>query len=271
MSNAAQETLSVELTNANDAPTAMDAEPVTDAASVTAANATDDDKNTVEMAALVSEAAIDAKLAELELPEAPRLTLRDIANESLLIDALINQADGELTPELEQRLNTLLNESILHKTDGTVAYLNGMLAEAKHIRAEEVRLAAKRHNFEKRFDRYVSYIKTQMERMERLVIDGEFNQLAVVNNPAKLEVFDEALVPDEYKSTETIPEQKVTTVRTDEIKRALQNREKALADRDKLVVRAEKKGLPVPQFNEDELPPDVPGAKLVRSTRLRIS
>lgn len=270
MSHAAQETLSVELTDANDEPTAITevaTDPVTDAA----VDATADDKNAAEMAALASEAAIDAKLAELELPEAPRLTLRDIANESLLIDALINQADGELTPELEQRLNTLLDDSILHKTDGTVAYLNGMLAEGKHIRAEEVRLASRRHNFEKRFDRYVLYIKTQMERMGRLVIDGEFNQLAVVNNPAKLEVFDESLVPEAYKTTETIPEQKVTTVREDDIKRALQNREKALAERDKLILRAEKKGLPVPQFNEADLPQDVPGAKLVRGTRLRIS
>lgn len=270
MSDTMQDTLSVELTDVNDAPAASTdsaAEPVPDAAS----DATADDKMAVEMASLASEAAIDAKLAELELPEAPRLTLRDIANESLLIDALINQADGELTPELEQRLEALVNDSLLRKTDGTVAYLNGMLAEAKHIRAEEVRLAARRHGFEKRFERYVSYIKTQMERMDRLVIDGEFNQLAVVNNPAKLEVFDEALVPKEYKTTETIPEKIVTTVREDDVKRALQNREKALAERDKLIARAEKKGLPVPQFNEADLPQDVPGAKLVRGTRLRIS
>jgi hypothetical protein len=209
-------------------------------------------------------------LADIRLPEPPRLTLRDIATESLIIDALLEQAQGELTPELEARMDRL-SEVIMRKGDGVAAYIEGLEADAKVLKAEEDRLAVRRKALNNRAARFELFVKNQMIRMNRLSIEGDFKSLDVVNNPPKLELIDKTQLPPQFVRKEEIPATTVTVVLEDEIKAALMAREKALAAREKVIKAAEKKKLPTPTFNDDELPPDVPGAQLTRGTRLRIS
>lgn len=205
-----------------------------------------------------------------ELPEPPRLSLRDIATESLTIDALLAQAEGELTPALEARLNEL-GELLARKTDGVVAYLEGLSADADVLSAEEKRLAARRKTLENRVKRFERFVHDQMVRMKRLSIAGDFSKLDIVNNPVKLKIVDEKQIPETFIHTEIIPAQTVRTILDETIKAQLVAREKALAARDKIIAKAIAKQLPVPTFNDAELPQDVPGATLERATRLRIS
>jgi hypothetical protein len=207
--------------------------------------------------------------AELvELPPPPRLTIREIADESLLIDALLEQAAGELTPELEQRLDQL-GEAILNNTDGINAYLDGLEADAAVQREEEKRLAEKRRKLQARADRFDRFVHDQMVRMNRRSLPGRFSALDIVNNPPKLVITDRALLPAHYITTEHVPATVVETVHEDTIKADLMAREKAIAAQHKVIAQAEKKGLPAPTFDPASLPPDVPGAMLVRATRLR--
>lgn len=204
------------------------------------------------------------------LPEPPRLSLRDIATESLTIDALLAQADGELTPELEARLNDL-GDLLARKSDGVVAYIEGLEADAEVLSVEEKRLAARRKSLDNRVKRFKRFVHDQMVRMKRLTIAGDFNKLDIVNNPPKLKIVDEKKIPEEFVHTEIIPAQTVRTILDETIKARLMDREKALAARDKIIAKAIAKKLPMPTFDDAELPQDVPGAVLERETRLRIS
>ena len=216
-----------------------------------------------------SDAVAAASIDDLDLPEPPRLTLRDIATESLMIDALLVRAEGELTPELETRLNQLA-ELLTRKTDGVVAYIEGLCADADVIVTEEKRLAVRRKALNSRAERFERFVKDQMIRMDRRSLAGEYSKLDVVFNPPKLTIYDEKLIPDRFIRRELVPETTVVTILDDAIKAALMAREKALAARAKVMANTIKKQQPAPLFSDTDLPDDVPGAALERGTRLRI-
>jgi hypothetical protein len=139
------------------------------------------------------------------------------------------------------------------------------------LKAEEQRIAARLKTLEHRSERFERFVHDQMVRMNRLSITGEFRNLDVVKNPAKLRITDRTLIPGKFVHIELVPATTVETVLEDEIKATLLGREKALAARDKVIASATKKGVPVPSFEDADLPADIPGAVIEWATRLRIA
>lgn len=149
----------------------------------------------------------------LDLPEdfqPPRLSLRALAFEALLIDATLEQTEGELTPELEQRLDTL-GVALMLKADGVGDYLDALNAEVAVFKAEEQRLAERRKSIEKRAANFKQYVLTLMQRMDRPKIEGTYRKLAVNKTAGTVEVLNLDALPSRMKRTEVIvsPEKNV--------------------------------------------------------------
>lgn len=213
------------------------------------------------------EAAIEAAVNELLTTAAqPKATLRDLMFDALRLDAILSMNGGELTPELEPIADRIAAK-LLSKVDGTVDYLDTLDQYAARLRAEEVRLQKIRQQVAARVERYEHYLLRCMEMRQHDKLAGDFHELAVRLNPPKLVLSDTAVIPETYRSTEVIPEQRIEHIDEDRIKADLLAREKALAAVEKAKVKMAKAKV-VDATIDIDVPDDVPGARLERATRL---
>ncbi len=137
--------------------------------------------------------------------EKPRNTLRDIAFEAQLIDAILTETGGELSPEMELRLDDV-NNRLMTKADGVRDYLSALDADAKFIKEEETRLADVRKRIENRAANFKQYVLTLMQRMNRPKLQGQYGtKLAVTKNSSSaLEIIDASLIDDKFKKREWV-------------------------------------------------------------------
>lgn len=149
------------------------------------------------------------------LPPRPRNTLRELAYEATIIDAVLEARGGELTPELEARLDAV-NAALLRKTDGVRDYLYALDADVSVLKAEEKRLADRRRSLEGRLARFERHVLSVMQRANMTDLAGQFGVVKRKLNPPSVEIVDAALVPSQYRTETT-----VVTIDKNAIKSAL--------------------------------------------------
>jgi hypothetical protein len=134
------------------------------------------------------------------------LSLYDLSDEALALDALTAMDDGEWTPEADA-LHCELMEKIVVKADAFGGYVRDLEAREEMIAAEIARLAARRKTLQNRLQWMKTYAAAALQRMDRPKIVGTLFTLAIQKNPASLHVtvFADAL-PAEY--VRVIPEQR---------------------------------------------------------------
>lgn len=200
----------------------------------------------------------------------PTWTLRELAYEARQIDAILTATDGELTPELEERLDAATT-ALSKKPDGIRDYLFALESTAKTIREEEKRLAERRRIFEAREERFRKYVISMLQLMERDELMGTYGELKLRNNPPKLVIDDRAQVPAKFVTTVTPVAYDV--VDEDAMKAELVAHEKAYAkwekDVAKLMKAAEKAGVAEVPLPPAPLPPQL-GAHLTRGVSLTV-
>jgi hypothetical protein len=81
-----------------------------------------------------------------------KLSLYDISIEGLLIEDLLTENEGELTPELEARFDALLREGP-QRIEAAAMVVRGLEASADACKAEEQRLKERRLSLEKQADK----------------------------------------------------------------------------------------------------------------------
>lgn len=67
------------------------------------------------------------------------------------------------------------------------------------IKNEIDRLTAMKKTVDNRIDKFKEYVKENMERLDISKIDTELGTLSVSKNPISVEIYDEALITDEYR------------------------------------------------------------------------
>lgn len=146
---------------------------------------------------------LDAVAVAMAQYEPPRFTLRALAHEACMLDAVLTYTEGELTPELEVRLDAL-HAALVQKVDGVRDYITALDADADLVKAEEKRLAEIRAGIERRRDRFKQYVMAMMLRMDRPKLSGTYGKLWVQRSTPSVKVPDPAALPDEYKRTEIV-------------------------------------------------------------------
>lgn len=148
--------------------------------------------------------AVEVERRALEFYDRPRLSLRDLAYEAMVIDAILTETEGELSPLLEERCDRLAVE-LMKKADGIADYTDALSAEIATFKAEEKRLADIRKTFEARLARFRDYVKTMLLRMGTKRLDGQFGRtIRIARTKGSLVIERPELIPDECKKTEVV-------------------------------------------------------------------
>lgn len=97
------------------------------------------------------------------------------------IEALIEELDGELPGDLEDRLNSL-EVTLGEKIDAICVKMSENLAEVAFYKAEIDRLAARKRAVERRVDWYKGYIRRTLETLGRDHAVGKLFKVRIQKN-----------------------------------------------------------------------------------------
>lgn len=140
------------------------------------------------------------------------LTLYNITNKFV---ELMNRAEeGELTEEEYNELGEELAKELKNKSSNIIGYIQNSKSLLDAIKAEEKRLADMRKAGENKLDKFMQYVKENMERLDLKEIPTELGKLSIAKNPMSVEIENEEEIPEEFK-------QQVITVKID--KTAIKN------------------------------------------------
>lgn len=159
--------------------------------------------------------------------------LYEISNEYLLM------LDEQVTEDGEIKDLSIFEGDLEKFNDKAIAvsmYFNNLDAEANAIRDAEKMMKARRETLEKRSTNLREYLKSNMQRCGISEIKSPYLCIKLQKNPPSVNLVDESVIPDIYKTVEV-----ATKISKTEIKAAIQA------------------GI------------EVPGAQLIQDERLKIS
>lgn len=136
-------------------------------------------------------------------------------NYAELFDKFENE---EITQEELQETGNMLAVELQNKSRNIIGYEKSIELAINAYKEEEKRIAERRKALENKLEKYKEYVKNNMEDMGLQKIETPLGVLSVCKVPASLEVYDENLIPNEYKK------EKVTiSIDKNAIKEALKN------------------------------------------------
>lgn len=142
--------------------------------------------------------------------------LYELTTELAIINDTLIDAQGELTPDLEARLDAV-NLALEVKADGIRKWKTMIDADEAAIDGEIKRLQKMKTTTVNIGERLKAYVKKNMEAVGLKSIKTLSGTFTIANNPPSLECVVPELTPEEFKAI--IPEQKVPD--KDKIKTAL--------------------------------------------------
>lgn len=120
------------------------------------------------------------------------LTLQELADEAIALDALIGMDEGEYTDDTEA-LERELAEKLATKGDGYGDFMRDRETRIAALKGEEQRLAARRKTLENQMVRVKLYAARALQRMDRSKVEGERWTLSLAKNPARVVLADDVL------------------------------------------------------------------------------
>lgn len=124
------------------------------------------------------------------------LTLYNITNKFV---ELMNRAEEEgLTEEEYNELGEELAKELQNKSSNIIGYIQNSKSLLDAIKAEEKRLADMRKAGENKLDKFMQYVKENMERLDLKEIPTELGKLSIAKNPMSVEVENEDEIPDTF-------------------------------------------------------------------------
>ena len=111
--------------------------------------------------------------------------------------------EGEVTPEELQETGNMLAIELQNKSRNIIGYEKSIELAISTYKDEEKRLAERRKVLENKLDRYKEYVKKNMEQMGLQKIETPLGVLSISKVRASVEVIDESMISNEYK-TQTV-------------------------------------------------------------------
>ena len=125
------------------------------------------------------------------------LSLYNITNK--FIELFEKSEEGELTEQELQEEGTELALALKNKGTSIIAYTKNTESLIDAMKNEEKRIAENRKVLENKLDKFKTYVKENMQRLEIQKLESELGTLSIAKNPASVEILDESLIPDGYK------------------------------------------------------------------------
>ena len=121
--------------------------------------------------------------------------------------------EEEMSEEDKKEVKKELTELLQQKSQNLIGYIELTIEAMKN---EEKRISEQRKILESRLTKFKEYVKECMEQNGFTKIETQLGALSIAKNPISVEIYDEAQIPDEYKT-------KVIEIKVDKtaIKKAL--------------------------------------------------
>lgn len=113
--------------------------------------------------------------------------------------ALETLGDLDMPPEAIQNTLEGLQGDLQAKATNVAMFCRNLEALAKDIKEAEKEMAHRRKVLENRVESIKDYIKQNMEKSGRTVIECPYFKLSIKKNPPSVEILDEAAIPEVYK------------------------------------------------------------------------
>lgn len=126
------------------------------------------------------------------------LTLYNITNK--FVDLMDKAEEGELTEEEYNELGNELTLELQNKSANIIGYIKNSESLLEAIKSEEKRLSDMRKAGENKLDKFMQYVKENMEKLDLLEIPTELGSLKINKNPMSVEIENEEEVPEEFKT-----------------------------------------------------------------------
>ncbi len=122
----------------------------------------------------------------------------------------------EMSEEDKKEVEKELTELLQQKSQNLIGYARNMELTIEAMKNEEKRISEKRRIAENKYTKFKECTKECMEQGEFTKIETPIGTLSIAKNPISVEIYDEAQIPDEYKT-------KVVEIKVDKtaIKKAL--------------------------------------------------
>jgi hypothetical protein len=124
-------------------------------------------------------------------------TLQSLAVEAAEISMLLMACNGELSPELEKRLDVNA-QLLLQKTDNYNFIIESIESAAAQMKRRKDAFAIQEKRLTNERDRMWNRIKLAMKEMDRTEIRGRYYRFQLQRSKPKL-IIDESLLPDQFK------------------------------------------------------------------------
>ena len=119
--------------------------------------------------------------------------------------AILESQEDELTPEDEEKLNAVEVE-FADNIEAVLGYRQGLVGDGEAIVAEIRRLQAKRDAIVRRAEWLKRYVKESMEKLGCGKVTGRTFSASIAKSPPKVEIAEDAVIPDCYCRIKTIRE-----------------------------------------------------------------
>jgi hypothetical protein len=153
----------------------------------------------------------------------PRMSLRELSVHSIELDMLLDAAGGELVPELEARMDEML-QLFADNADYIGDHKQAFEIEIAALKNEINRVTERKRMLEKRYERWKARVVDFLRACDRTKLQGEYWTVSVRNNTPQPKVSDDAELSAKL-GAEFREEKEVTvteiTVHRDKIKAVL--------------------------------------------------
>jgi hypothetical protein len=124
--------------------------------------------------------------------------------------------EEEMSEEDKKEVKKELTELLQQKSQNLIGYIRNIELTIEAMKNEEKRISEQRKVLESRLTKFKEYVKECMEQNGFTKIETQLGALSIAKNPISVEIYDEAQIPDEYKT-------KVIEIKVDKtaIKKAL--------------------------------------------------
>lgn len=121
-----------------------------------------------------------------------------------------------MSEEDKKEVKKELTELLQQKSQNLIGYIRNIELTIEAMKNEEKRISEQRKILESRLTKFKEYVKECMEQNGFTKIETQLGALSIAKNPISVEIYDEAQIPDEYKT-------KVIEIKVDKtaIKKAL--------------------------------------------------
>ena len=111
--------------------------------------------------------------------------------------------NDEITDETKKQIQEELNQLLENKSKSIIGYIRNTDLTIEAMKNEEKRIAEIRKSLEKKQENFKTYVKECMLQSNIDKVTTELGTISVAKSPISVEIIDEDLVPNEFKTIVT--------------------------------------------------------------------